>query len=274
MRGEFLDLGGARIYYYAAGTRGAGVPVVFLHGFPTSSHLWGDVVPLMPPGHRLVVLDLLGYGRSDRPLSHSVDIAAHAERTVALLDELRIQHACLVGHGIGGTIAQAVAVRRPRQISHLCLIASVPLDERPRPGGRLARALFPFSKWLPSQVVISVLHRELARGYADPARAARSIDLYLRPFGDAAGRAALVSHLEALKRAGAADLSNSSSPISMPTALIWGDHDRVTPLSIGRRLQSAIPGATLDVIAGARHFTPEESPRQVAETIAGLLAPG
>ena len=273
MRGEFLDLGGARIYYYAAGTRGAGLPVVFLHGFPTSSHLWGDVVPLMPPGHRLVVLDLLGYGRSDRPLSHSVDIASHAERTVALLDELRIQRACLVGHGIGGTIAQAVAVRRPRQISHLCLIASVPLDERPRPGGRLARAVFPFSKWLPSRLVISVLHRELARGYADPARAARSIDLYLRPFGDAAGRAALVSHLEALKRAHGGDRSDSP-PVSTPTALLWGDHDRVTPLSMGRRLQAAIPGATLDVIAGARHFTPEESPRQVAEAIAGLLSRG
>ena len=48
MRGEFLDLGGARLYYYAAGTRGAGDPVVFLHGFPTSSHLWRDVVPLVP----------------------------------------------------------------------------------------------------------------------------------------------------------------------------------------------------------------------------------
>jgi pimeloyl-ACP methyl ester carboxylesterase len=272
VRGEFLDLGGARIYYYAAGTRGAGVPIVFLHGFPTSSHLWGDVVPLMPTGHRLVVLDLLGYGRSDRPLSHPVDIAAHAERTAALLDELRIQRACLVGHGIGGTIAQAVAVRRPRQISHLCLIASIPLDERPRPGGRLARTLFPFSKWLPSRLVISVLHRELARGYADPARAAHSIDLYLRPFGDAAGRAALLSHLDALERARAVDRSSPSSPVSMPTALVWGDHDRVTPLSMGRRLQLAMPGATLDVIAGARHFTPEESPRQVAEAIAGLLS--
>src|SRR5436305_9072734 len=113
MRGEFLDLSGARVYYYAAGTRGAGAPVVFLHGFPTSSHLWGGVVPLVPSGHRLVVLDLLGYGRSDRPHTHSVDIRAHAERVVALLDELRITRACPVGHGVGGGIAQAVAGRHP-----------------------------------------------------------------------------------------------------------------------------------------------------------------
>ena len=67
MRGEFLDLGGHQLYYYAAGTRGAGEPVLFLHGFPASSHLWGSVVRAMPGGHRLIVLDQLGYGRSDRP---------------------------------------------------------------------------------------------------------------------------------------------------------------------------------------------------------------
>jgi haloalkane dehalogenase len=60
MRGEFVDLSGARLYYYAAGSRGSGEPVVFIHGFPTSSHLWADVIPLMPTGHRRVLLDLLG----------------------------------------------------------------------------------------------------------------------------------------------------------------------------------------------------------------------
>src|SRR5689334_22854738 len=111
MRGEFVDLGGARLYYYAAGTRGAGEPIVFLHGFPTSSHLWSDVVPLVPAGHRVVVLDLLGYGRSDRPLGRPVSIRAHAERVVELLDILGISYACFVGHDVGGGIAQWLAVR-------------------------------------------------------------------------------------------------------------------------------------------------------------------
>ena len=50
MRGEFLDVGGARLYCYAAGSRGAGEPIVLLHGFPTSSHLWSRVVPLRAGG--------------------------------------------------------------------------------------------------------------------------------------------------------------------------------------------------------------------------------
>jgi len=271
VRGEFLDLGGARLYYYAAGTRGAGVPVVFLHGFPTSSHLWGDVVPLMPPGHRLVIIDLLGYGRSDRPGAHPVDIGAHAERTIALLDELRIGRACIVGHGIGGAIALTVAVGHPGRISHLCLVDSVAADHRAAVGGRLVRAMLPAARLLPSRLLLAALHRDLARGYGDPGRAERSIDLYLRPFHDAAGHAALVANMRALAGDGMADVEGHLSSVSVPTSLIWGQRDRVAPVAVGRRIQAAIPGATFDVIAGAGHFTPEESPRRIAEAIAALL---
>ncbi|HEX6640346.1 MAG TPA: alpha/beta fold hydrolase, partial [Thermoanaerobaculia bacterium] len=108
MRGEFLDLDGARIYYYAAGSRGAGEPVIFIHGFPTSSHLWTKIVPLMPQGHRLVVVDLLGYGRSDRPLGRDVSLRGHADRTLAVMDLLGINYACVVGHDVGGGIAQTL----------------------------------------------------------------------------------------------------------------------------------------------------------------------
>ncbi|HUF30679.1 MAG TPA: alpha/beta fold hydrolase, partial [Gemmatimonadaceae bacterium] len=102
MRGEFLDLDGARLYYYAAGVRGEGEPIVFLHGFPTSSHLWRDVVPLVPPGHRVVVVDLLGFGRSDLPTGRDVSLGGHAQRVLQLLDQLRIERATIVGHDTGG----------------------------------------------------------------------------------------------------------------------------------------------------------------------------
>ncbi|MBC7790009.1 MAG: alpha/beta fold hydrolase [Anaerolineae bacterium] len=115
MRGEFVDLGGARLYYYAAGTRGSGEPLIFLHGFPTSSHVWRDVVPLVPDGHRVVVVDLLGFGRSDQPLGRDVSIKGHADRVVQLLDSLRIERAAIVGHDVGGGIAQHLAIRHPRE---------------------------------------------------------------------------------------------------------------------------------------------------------------
>lgn len=271
MRGEFLDLSGARIYYYAAGTRGAGVPVVFLHGFPTSGHLWSGVVPLMPAGHRIVVLDLLGYGRSDRPLSREVNVAAHARRVVALLDELRIERACLVGHGIGGGVAQSVAVRHPARVSHLCLIDSVAFDQWPTTEARLARASLPFTQFLPPDLFLGIVRRDLERGYMDPVRAAHSIDLYLRPFAGVEGREALVAHIRALTNRETVDVGARLGELRIPASIVWGQHDRVLSLAVGRRLADAIAGATLDVVPDARHYVPEEAPRAVADAVAALL---
>ncbi|HEY7395471.1 MAG TPA: alpha/beta fold hydrolase [Gemmatimonadaceae bacterium] len=272
MRGEFLDLSGARVYYYAAGTRGAGNPVVFLHGFATSGHLWGDVVPLMPAGHRLVVVDLLGHGRSDRPLTHGVGIRAHAERVVELLDQLRIERACIVGHGVGGGIAQSVAIRHPTRVSHLGLVDSVAFDRWPTIEARLARATLPITRFFPPALLAAAVRREVRRGFGDPARAAHSLDLYLRPFVGADGRDALVAHVRALTSGDTRELGGHLAHIHVPTAIVWGQHDRVIPLWVGKRLQQSIPSATLDVIPGARHFTPEEAPRQVADAIARLLS--
>jgi pimeloyl-ACP methyl ester carboxylesterase len=271
VRGEFLDLSGARLYYYAAGTRGAGEPVVFIHGFPTSSHLWGDVVPLMPAGHRLVVLDLLGYGRSDRPLARDVGIHAHAERVVQLLDELHIERACIVGHGVGGGIAQSLAVRHAHRVSHLGLVASVAFDGWPNVATRIARASLAVTRFLPPHAFLAGVRATLQRAYADPSRAAHSIDLYLRPFDDREGRNALVTHLRSMTSSETASLAAELSKVAAPTAIVWGQHDSLVPVALAHRLQQTIPRATLDIVPSVRHFTPEEAPRQVADAIAGLL---
>ena len=93
MRGEFVDLGGARVYCYAFGSRGVGDPIVLIHGAFTSSHLWQDVLPRLPKGHRVLVLDLLGHGRSDPPRRESMTIAAHATRVIQLMDVMaRFRH--------------------------------------------------------------------------------------------------------------------------------------------------------------------------------------
>jgi pimeloyl-ACP methyl ester carboxylesterase len=226
----------------------------------------------MPSGHRLVVVDLLGYGRSDRPLGRPVDIRAHAERVVELLDQLRIRRACLVGHGIGGGIAQSVAIRHAARVSGLCLIDSVAFDRWPTIEGRIARATLPITRFLPPEVLVAILRRDLMRGYSDPDRAAHSLDLYLRPFVGTEGRDALVAHIRALTTDETRELGDQLGRIAAPATIVWGQQDRAIPLWVGKRLQQAIPGARLEVIPGARHFTPEEKPRQVADAIQALLA--
>ena len=272
MRGEFVDVSGARLYYYAAGTRGAGEPVVFLHGFPASGHLWSDVVAQMPPGHRLVVADLLGFGRSDPPAGRPLTLHAHAERIVGLLDALRIERACIVGHDLGGGVAQSLAIHWPSRVSRLALIDSVAFTGWPTRDVRIARALLPVLRHVPTSWLLPILRADLERGYYDTIHAAHSIDRYQRPFHSDAGRAALLSHVAALDSRETRALGERLNEIAVPTAVIWGSHDPFLPLSLGRRLARSIKGATLDVLSGARHFTPEEEPREVAEILARLLS--
>src|SRR4249919_1228542 len=161
VRGEFVDLDGARLYYYAAGTRGVGEPVVFLHGFPASGHLWSDVIPLMPAGHRLVVVDLLGYGRSDPPNGRPLTLRAHAARVVALMDALGIARACVVGHELGGGVAQAMAIDAPTRVSRLALVDSVAFSGWPSRDVRVARALLRLTRRVAPRWLLAVLRADL-----------------------------------------------------------------------------------------------------------------
>ena len=271
MRGEFLDVGGARLYYYAAGTRGGDEPLVLIHGFPTSSHLWQDLVPLLPAGRRVVVLDLLGYGRSDPPGELPLTIKAHADRLLVMMDLLGINRACLIGHDVGGGVAQAVAVKAPHRVSHLCLISSVGFDEWPSREVKMARATLPLTRHLPATWLLSVLKTDLARGYVDQELATRSIERYIRNFATSSGRDLLVAHLEALDCRDTMEAGVRLGGVPAPTAVIHGAHDPFLPLSSAKRLQQAINGATLDVLDASRHFLPEESPERLAKIITALI---
>ncbi|HTL95616.1 MAG TPA: alpha/beta fold hydrolase [Gemmatimonadaceae bacterium] len=271
MRGEFVDVGGARLYYYATGTRGVGEPVVLIHGFPTSSHLWRDVAPLIPDGHRVVVIDLLGYGRSDPPNGRDLSIRGHAERVIGLLDALRISYASIVGHDLGGGIAQYLAVRHPTRVARLALIDSVAFDDWPTRPLKLARTTLPLTRFLPATWILSILRSELERGYAHEDSGARSIDIYVRPFCLPNGRDVLVSHLEALDAEETVALQQRLKDIVAPTAIVSGAHDPFLPPALAKRLHATIPGASLNIIADVRHFTPEEAPETIGAILSGWL---
>ena len=274
MRGEFVDVAGSRLYYYAAGSRGAGEPVVLLHGFPTSGHLWGEVVRDLPAGHRIIVVDLLGYGRSDRPGTARVDIRGHADRIASLLDALGINFACVVGHDIGGAVALTLGVRHAQRVSRLGLVSAAAFDAWPTREVRVARAMLPLTRHLPAAWIVSAMRADLLRGYANGTQGVHSVERYVRPFSDAEGRGALVQHLLQLDARDTAALTPRLRDIVQPTAIVWGRHDPFLPVEVGLRLHAAIPHSTLDVVEDGHHFVPEEAPQAVARAITALLARG
>lgn len=270
MRGEFVDIGGQRLYYYAAGSRGGGVPVVMIHGFPMSSRLWHAVVRDFPSGHRLVICDLPGYGRSE-PVPADADCAAHATAVERLLDDLRIERACVVGHGLGGGVAQVIATRTPTRVSHLALIDAAAFGVAPRRMARQARALLPLARLLPPGLLAGLVQGSVRSGFADPERSRLTLDTCLHPFTTTRGRDRLVQHLRTLGRCETGGLTPLLAALGIPTAILWGADDPFYPVALAHRLKEAIPGATLDVVQGARHFLPEDAPERVLAGLSELL---
>ncbi len=271
MRGEFVDVAGRRLYYYAAGTRGRGDPVVLLHGFPGSSHSWRLVVPLLPEGRRVVVPDLAGSGRSDGPGAAGGTLHDHAALVTGLLDNLGIERAALVGHGFGGGVALAMAVAHQSRVAALALIGTPAFGAWPRRLGRLARLAAPFGGALGPAVLASFVHGSALRGFADRDAGRRSLDISLRASASRLGLDAIRANLRAQQDPAIATLAADLAHLSVPTTVIWGEADPFLDPSVGRRLRDAIPGATLALIPGARHFVAEDAPDQCARAIRALL---
>ncbi len=283
MRGEFVDLGGARVYCYAFGSRGVGDPIVLIHGAFTSSHLWQDVLPRLPKGHRVLVIDLLGHGRSDPPRRESMTIAAHATRVIQLMDVMGVPVASVAGHDMGAAIAVCVAQQRPDRVAHLALVNPTMLGATPNDvvlSGRIARlaVLAPLFRLLSPGWVASALHSALLPCYAHRDNGAHALDLYLKSFRRREGRDAACAQLQAL------GLSRSDTVATMrngalacPVMLAVGTMDPLLSEARTQRLITALNRATdgrLNVqrLPGVAHVAPEEAPDRLGTLVSELLS--
>ncbi len=279
MRGEFVDLDDTRLYCFAAGTRGAGEPIVLLHGAFTSSHIWRDLISRLPKGHRVLVIDLLGHGRSDLPRHADFGTAAHATRVMALLQALGVEPACVVGHGLGAAVAVSIAQTEPDRVERLllcnpCLVQPDGASaEAPRTMRRLARATRVW-RTLPPDWLASALHSALVRGYTNRLLAANATDVSLKVFRSEDGREVACRQLESLVSI-AGPIALAPASLHMPVGLMLGADDPFVPRggeSLRRALPECVTGSlTVHRLAGMSHAIPEEAPDRLAMAVAELL---
>lgn len=249
---------------------GSGPPVLLLHGIPTSSRLWDGVGARLADGHDVIAPDLLGFGDSDKPLNRDVSITAQAELIVGLLDALGVERATVVGHDIGGGVAQIMAVHEPDRVAALGLIDSVSFDSWPIPPMRALAASKPVISRLPAGWVISALERVIGNEVPDHGREPLSQAISAWGTGPETLEAFL-RNVEALDSRHTEEVAPRLGELSMPVQIVWGAADSFQKTEWAPRLRDAIPGATLKML-DSRHFVPWERPEEVAEEIAELAA--
>jgi len=257
---------------------GPGLPILLLHGLPTTSYLWRDVQRDMEHTHRTFAPDLLGLGCSERPPAGRYDLASQAELMLRLLDRLGLDRAAVVGHDIGGGVAVHLAALAPDRVAALVLV-DTPLHADTWPVASVASLIAPglgeaqtaMLRLLPvagRRYLGLQLGRSLASGRMDEA----VLDRYADPLLTRDGARGVLSLVRAMDPAAVESALRLVAVQQPPTLVMWGEEDVWHGPAYGRRLVDDLPGALWVPVPDAGHLLPEDRPERVAEEIEGFLA--
>ncbi|MEX1103704.1 MAG: alpha/beta hydrolase, partial [Dehalococcoidia bacterium] len=246
--GEIRVIDGERMHIV---DRGDGPAIVLIHGFLGNTASWRFVIDDLSRDRRVVALDHPGFGFSERDPGADLSHEAHARRTAGVMDQLGIDRATIVGHSMGGGIAQRFAIQFPDRTGRLVLLCAVNAGVRPD-WGRRGRGAKPFmagmrvlARWpsLTNRLTLRTM-REIV---ADPDRlTAEDAWLYTAPLLQRGTVACIESMLRSVREEEPADLSR----ITAPTLVLSGECDTAVPPAVGATIAAAIPGARTHVWPG------------------------
>jgi pimeloyl-ACP methyl ester carboxylesterase len=230
-------------------------PLVLIHGSGGSRLHWPPQVRRLS-NYRVFGLDLPGHG--DSPGDGETTIHGYVKRVVEWLDEQRIETAVLAGHSMGGAIAMTTALEEPGRVAGLVLVGT---------GGRL-------------RVI-----KEILQASADPNRLKETVEVVTAwSFADQtpeklvalAKMRMMETQSEVIHGDFTAcnqfDILDRLTEIQVPSLILCGEQDRLTPLKYARYLDEHIPESTLVLIEGAGHMVMLERPLEVAEAVKNFLA--
>ena len=256
---------------------GHGPSVVLIHGIPTSSYLWRNIIPsLVQDDLEVIAVDLLGYGDSDKPIGADLGIAAQAERLATVLRKLNWNGSAIVGHDIGGGVAQLMCANNHEAAERLVLIDTIAYDSFPEPGiARLKDPVWDTILSAPDFDLQKGLAKGFSRGMVHHDRiTSEVIQAYERPFRGVDGRLAYLRAARALRTEELAVRMDEVEKLNTPTLIIWGAEDVFQPVRHGARLAAAMPRARFEQVEHAGHFLPEDEPHIVARMIIDFVKSG
>lgn len=203
--------------------------VVLLHGLSGSSRWWLRNAPELSESYRVVIPDLVGFGRSARPEAALPRIPAAARLLTEWLEAREMSRPHLVGHSMGGQVAVHLAAGAPERVDRLVLVdaAGIPRQLTPRALLQFAAEVAPLWRWGDPRFLPVIARDALTAG---PITLMRSIVNIVRD-----------------------DVRPLLPLVEAPTLIVWGERDSLVPLSHAWEMREAIPDAQLAVLRGACH---------------------
>gem|GEM_PF-233977 len=264
---RFVTVENTRVRYI---DRGTGPVVVMLHGFASSLDTWRPLLPALQGRHRVIALDLKGFGWTDRPAG-DYSPQAQAKLVLAVLAKRGVDRFALVGHSWGSSVALAVALAARERVTKIALYDAWALDEQ----------IPSFFRWARQPAIGEALFAlfydqratdRMVLAFHDASRLdqplAEAVDRALqRPGTKRAALAAVRGHTFAT-------MQSRYRLLEMPVLLLWGADDRVAMPHHGRRLQRMLPHAQLRTYAQCGHFPMIEAKDASTADLVAFLAEG
>jgi len=272
LRFRTIATSGARLSIMEAGT---GTPVLALHGLGGTKGSFLPTVASLAGRFRVIAVDLPGFGDSDKPIGASYDASFFAGAGIDLLDALELDRVHLIGNSLGGRIALEIALRHPRRVGRLALLAPSLAWRRDRPLVPLLRLTRPelgLVQLAPRPVVEAIVHR-LIPG-ADQGWTGAGVDEFLRAYLTPAGRAAFYAAARQIyldEPHGQDGFWPRLTTLQPEALFVWGRRDKLVPIAFARHVTDALPRARhLELDCG--HVPQIERPKQTHAAVAAFLA--
>jgi pimeloyl-ACP methyl ester carboxylesterase len=240
---------------------------VLIHGFASSLETWDLLVPELAKSHRVISLDLKGFGWTDRP-EGDYSPAAQAKLVLALLDKLGVDRAAFVAHSWGSSVTLALALAAPERVTRIALYDAWVYEEqlpatflmsRAAGLGEVLFSLF-YDQRPDERLALAFYNKDILTE-----KLAEDVERSLERPGTGAAQ------LAAVRGQRFAEQQTKYRTIDKPVLLLWGREDVVTTLAFGERLSRDLPKARLVVYPRCGHFPMLEAKSQSNAEVLGFL---
>ncbi|MEW5853794.1 MAG: alpha/beta hydrolase [Myxococcota bacterium] len=244
-------------------------PVIMVHGYGSRLETWTLIQPALAESRRVVSYDQRGFGKSERP-GGKYGPAVHARDLVALADALELEKPVLVGHSYGGGVVLKAALEHPERFAGLVLVDAFALEEQIPSSFRWAKVPG-LGEFIFATQFKEVVGEKYILAFSDQQRFAtpESIGEFR---SNMVQEGALYAALHTVRGMDYTRDQKRYNTLRVPTVIVWGEDDRVTPLADGKKLAGYIDNTRLEVLTRCGHVPPWERPAALLNVIQELLA--